>query len=171
MDGRRRISSRNEMSTYFGNVISLPFAGEEVKRLTEKPLSWVAEQVHEKILQNALSKDHFLDLIDWVETNRPEKVLNKMYYVRGDEGSAVIVSSGQHFPIYEVDFGWGRPVFGSYYFPVWGAVAGYVMPMPSPVKDGDWVVYMNLMKRHLEVIECEAANVFRPLTSDYLELV
>lgn len=169
VDGRRTMFSHNEMKSYFGNVLSVPFAGEEVDKLTKMPLSWVAKKVHDEILQNALTKDHFLDLIDLVEVHRPERVTAKVYASGGDEGSGIVVSSGQHFPIYEVDFGWGRPVFGSYHFP-WGGKAGYVMPMPSPV-EGDWIVYMHLMKKQLEVIECEGANVFEPLTFNYLDIV
>jgi len=43
-----------------------------------------------------------------------------------------------------------------------------VMPMPSPTGNGDWVVYMHLLKGQVELIEAEAADVFRPLTSTYL---
>ena len=68
-----------------------------------------------------------------------------------------------------MDFGWGRPALGSYHFP-WGGDAGYVMPMPSPERDGDWVVYMYLLNGQIELIENQGAHIFRPLTSDYLKL-
>ncbi|RVW68747.1 Hydroxycinnamoyltransferase 2 [Vitis vinifera] len=55
--------------------------------------------------------------------------------------TSIVVSSGQRFPVSRVDFGWGMPALGSYHFPC-GGEAGYVMP--SPVRDGDWVVYMHL---------------------------
>ena len=69
-----------------------------------------------------------------------------------------MVSSGQHFPISKVDFGWGKSAFGSFYFP-WGGNVGYVMPIPSPSGNGDWVVYMHMLKREPELIECKAAHV------------
>ena len=68
-----------------------------------------------------------------------------------------------------MDFGWGRPALGSYHFP-WGEEVGYVMPMPSPIVDGDWVVYMHLLKAQIELIETEAADIFSPLTADRLNL-
>ncbi|PPR92843.1 hypothetical protein GOBAR_AA27826 [Gossypium barbadense] len=173
VDGRVRLGEGDEekassMSCYFGNVLSIPFAGQRVSELIEKPLWWVANQVHD-FLEQAVTKEHFLGLIDWVEAHRPEPALSKIYSNGSEEGPAFVVSSGQRFPVSKVDFGWGRPVLGSYHFP-WGGDSGYVMPMPSPGREGDWVVYMHLLKRQLELIEAEASDVLRPLTSDYLEL-
>ncbi|XVE68517.1 hypothetical protein DITRI_Ditri09bG0074400 [Diplodiscus trichospermus] len=172
VDGRVRLgegdkNKTSQMSCYFGNVLSIPFGGQSVNELIEKPLSWVANQVHD-FLDQALTKEHFLGLIDWVETRRPEPALAKIYSNGSDDGPAFVVSSGQRFPISKVDFGWGCPIFGSYHFP-WGGNAGYVMPMPSPAREGDWVVYMQLFRRQFDLIEAEASNVFRPLTFDYLD--
>ncbi|KAK8584681.1 hypothetical protein V6N13_138633 [Hibiscus sabdariffa] len=173
VDGRGRLGEGDQdraslMASYFGNVLSIPFGGQRVNELMEKPLSWVANQVHD-FLDQAVTKEHFLGLIDWVEAHRPEPALAKIYSNGSDEGPAFVVSSGQRFPVSKVDFGWGRPVFGSYHFP-WGGDSGYVMPMPSPAREGDWVVYMHLFKRQLELIEAEAGDVLRPLTYDYLQL-
>ncbi|XP_028781340.1 shikimate O-hydroxycinnamoyltransferase-like [Neltuma alba] len=177
VDGRRRLSDGRDkqkaslMGSYFGNVLSIPYGEESARELTGKSLSWVADKVHE-FLEDALTEEHFLGLVDWVEAHRPGGAVASIYVGGGEEGeedesSAFVVSSGQRFPEEKVDFGWGRPVFGSYHFP-WGGDAGYVMPMPSPVGKGDWVVYMHLRKGQLEKIESEAGQVFRPLTWDYL---
>ena len=56
----------------------------------------------------------------------------------------------------------GKAAFGSYYFP-WGGNVGYVMSLPSTSDNGDWVVYMHLSEGELELIECEAGHVFKPL--------
>lgn len=154
------------MGSYFGNALSIPFGGQNVKELVEKPLSWVATQVH-NFLENAVTKDHFLGLIDWVEAHRPDPALAKIYCTPSSDGPAFVVSSGQRFPVSKVDFGWGKPAFGSYHFP-WGGDAGYVMPMPSPAGNGDWVIYMHLSEKQLDLIETQASNVFKPMTFDYL---
>ncbi|RVW21558.1 Anthranilate N-benzoyltransferase protein 3 [Vitis vinifera] len=86
--------------------------------------------------------EHFLGLIDWVEAHRPEPATLNMCCNGNSDGPGFMVSSGQRFPVTKVDFGWGRPALGSYHFP-WGEEVGYVMPMPSPTVDGDWVVYMH----------------------------
>ena len=171
VDGRGRLSSGDDdktalMATYFGNVLSIPFGEKIIGELKDQPLSWVADEVHE-YLKAAVTKEHFLGLIDWVEAHRPEPAIAKIYGSGSSDGPAFVVSSGQRFPA--VDFGWGRPAVGSYHFP-WGGDAGYVMPMPSPARDGDWVVYLHLLKGQIKLIEDEASHIFRPLTSEYLKL-
>ncbi|KAJ6678850.1 SHIKIMATE O-HYDROXYCINNAMOYLTRANSFERASE-LIKE [Salix viminalis] len=173
VDGRTRLSSTvpekgdDVMKAYFGNVLSIPYGGKTVRELIENPLSWVANEVHD-FLENAVTKEHFLGLIDWVEARRPEPAVAKIYSGGGDnDGPAFVVSSGNGFPVSKVDFGWGVPLFGSYHFP-WGGDAGYVMPMPNPAGNGDWVVYMHLLGGQLEFIETEASSFFTPLTCNYL---
>ena len=173
VDGRKRLSSGDEvkaamLASYFGNVLSIPFGKKTINELKEKPLSWVADAIHE-YLEGAVTKEHFLGLIDWVEAHRPEPALAKIYSSGSRDGPAFVVSSGQRFPASRVDFGWGMPALGSYHFPR-GGEAGYVMPMPSPVRDGDWVVYMHLSVGQIEWIETQAAHIFRPLNSEYLNL-
>ena len=86
------------------------------------------------------------------------------------DGPAVVVSSGQHFPAKKINFGWGEPAFWSYHFP-WAGKAGYVMPMPSPKGNGDWIVYMHLLKWQIELIEASPYEVFKPVTANYLNLI
>ncbi|PKI35204.1 hypothetical protein CRG98_044370 [Punica granatum] len=164
VDGRTRLPG--DMSSYFGNVLSIPFGEKSVSKLAEKSLSWIADGVHE-MLSTAATREHFLGLIDWVEAHRPKPNLARVYCKETGDGPALVVSSGQRLPLADIDFGWGRPVFGSYHFP-WGGDCGYVMPMPSPLGNGDWIVYMHLAERQLHFIESEAAHVFRPLTFHYL---
>ncbi|KAG6420659.1 hypothetical protein SASPL_117195 [Salvia splendens] len=172
VDGRSRLIDGDAdkaklITPYFGNVLSIPFGEKKFRDLNENGLNWVASEVH-AILLAAAGKEHFLGLIDWVEERRPEPALAKIYAARvTEEGPAVVVSSGKMFPVEKMDFGWGRPVFGSYDFP-WGGKSGYVMPMPSAKGNGDWVVYMHLLRGQLELIERNASDVFNPVTSDYV---
>ncbi|KAA8517872.1 hypothetical protein F0562_015339 [Nyssa sinensis] len=148
VDGRKRISEGDSekaamMASYFGNVVSIPFAEKNIGELKEMPTGW-------RPIVLSLLWPRYMPVAE-----------------NEDDGSALVVSSGQRFPVSKVDFGWGKPAFGSYHFP-WGGEAGYVMPMPSPLGNGDWVVYMHLFKRQLEMIEMQAAHLLRPLTCDYL---
>ncbi|KAL3006773.1 hypothetical protein AAZX31_08G295800 [Glycine max] len=170
VDGRKRLGNGDKeseamMESYFGNVLSIPFGGKPVEELVEEPLGFLAEAVHE-FLAAATTEEHFLGLIDWVEAHRPVPGITKIYCNNADDGPAFVVSSGQRFPEDKVDFGWGKVVFASYHFP-WGGETGYVMPMPSPLRNVV-IVYMHLAKKQLEIIESEAAHVFKPLTWDYL---
>jgi len=169
VDGRRRLMEKQD-NTYFGNVLSIPFGGQSIDDLIGKPLSWVTNEVH-RFLEEAVTKEHFLNLIDWVEIHRPVPAVSRIYSTGADDGPAFVVSSGRSFPVNKVDFGWGLPVFGSYHFP-WEGSSGYVMPMPSPVDDGnrDWVIYLHLTKGHLKFIEEEASHVLKPIDNDYLKI-
>ncbi|KAL7142756.1 hypothetical protein ABFS83_08G145100 [Erythranthe nasuta] len=168
VDGRNRLidDDGDEIESYFGNVLSIPFGEKKITELIGKPLNWAACEVH-AFLQAAVTREHFLGLIDWVEERRPEKGVSRIYAAVAEEEAAVVVSSGQRFPVREMDYGWGNPAFGSYHFP-WGGKSGYVMPMPSPNGNGDWIVYIHLMKAQLDLIESIAARVFNPITRDYL---
>ncbi|KAG7648305.1 putative alcohol O-acetyltransferase [Arabidopsis thaliana] len=169
VDGRRRLMEKED-NTYFGNVLSIPFGGQSIDDLIDKPLSWVTNEVH-RFLEEAVTKEHFLNLIDWVEIHRPIPAVSRIYSTGTDDGPAFVVSSGRSFPVNKVDFGWGLPVFGSYHFP-WEGSSGYVMPMPSPVDDGngDWVVYLHLTKGQLKFIEEEASHVLKPIDNYYLKI-
>ncbi|KAM7265148.1 hypothetical protein ACFE04_002831 [Oxalis oulophora] len=126
----------NTMGNYFGNVLSIPYGEIQIDDLIQKPLYWVANQVQE-FLDKTATKEHFLGLVDWVEAIRPTAAVAKIYCNGGEDGDgpAFVVSSGQRFPVSEMDFGWGKPYFGSYHFP-WGGNTGYVMPIKVARKRG-----------------------------------
>ncbi|XP_073102161.1 coniferyl alcohol acyltransferase-like [Elaeis guineensis] len=165
VDGRTRLARGGEMAGYFGNVLSIPYGSLRVEELKDMDLAEAAEAVH-GWLRRATTEEHFRGLVDWVEARRPETALARIYAGEKDGGVGCVVSSGRAFPVGEVEFGWGKAVFGSYHFP-WGGSAGYVMPMPSSRKNGDWVVYMHMLKNFLDLLEAEEPPVFRPLTTDY----
>ncbi|KAL2250972.1 shikimate O-hydroxycinnamoyltransferase-like [Sesamum indicum] len=169
VDGRTRLSGRTtSLDCYFGNVLSIPYVEASVGELQTTSLTGVADMVHECVAM-ASTAEHFLALIDWVEVLRPKPAVVKVYCKDENDEAAVVVSSGQRFPVQEVDFGWGRPEFGSYHFP-WGGETGYVMPMPSASGNGNWIVYVHLKKKHLDLVEARAPHVFRPFNCEYLNL-
>ncbi|KAL4571188.1 hypothetical protein LXL04_017941 [Taraxacum kok-saghyz] len=181
VDGRERINkvvnvdklslsntTSFSMQNYFGNVLSVPYGEADSKELKEMPLSRVANMVHEFVAPT-LIEEHFRGLIDWVELHRPEPSVARIYAkLDENDGEGVVVSSGQRFPVEKIDFGWGKPHFGSYHFP-WGGQTGYVMPMPSVGKNGDWIVYMHMLEKHLDLVETKGRKMFKPLTSSYLD--
>ncbi|KAI4325761.1 hypothetical protein MLD38_031131 [Melastoma candidum] len=166
VDGRTRLGT--DTTAYFGNVISMAVAVSKTSDLVENPLSTIADEVHD-FLKPTVTKEHFLVLMGWVEAQRPDSWMPRIYCKGSEDGSSFVVSSGQRFPISKVDFGWGKPAFGSYYLP-WGDPTGYVMPMPSPLENGDWIVYTYLLGKDINTIEMEASHVFKQLTKEYLGL-
>jgi hypothetical protein len=76
-------------------VLSIPYGTKKVDELIEKPLNWVANEVH-GFLEGAKSREHFLDLIDMVEAYLPVPILSKIYSSGSEDGPALVVSSGQN---------------------------------------------------------------------------
>ncbi|KAM0950086.1 putative alcohol O-acetyltransferase [Dioscorea sansibarensis] len=164
VDGRARLGS--PMDNYFGNVLSIPYGSLSLDELESMQLCHVADKVHE-FLGEAVTEEHFRGMIDWVESIRPDRAVAKIYL--DEKTPSLVVSSGQRFPVANLDFGWGSPVLASYHFP-WGSSTGYVMPMPMPCGRGDWVVYVHLPSRLIKALEDESGHVFRRLTADHLGL-
>ncbi|XP_075666033.1 coniferyl alcohol acyltransferase-like [Castanea sativa] len=163
--GRGDEENTKILASYFGNLWSLPYGSKTVDDLIDKPLSWVANEVH-GIGESAKTSEHFLGLFDWAAAHRSVPSLPKIYAYGSREGPALVVSSLLRLPLAKVQFGWGRPTCVSAYFP-WGGDAGYVLLAQSPSGNGDWVVYMNILKKELELIEREAGHMLRPLTLRY----
>lgn len=164
VNGRKCLSNDSSISmeNHFGNVLSIPYSDASVGELKSLPLFEIANAVH-ACVERAANEEHFRGLVDWVEDRRPQRAMSKIYsYLPSEsEEPAVVVSSGQRFPVTQLDFGCGIPDFASYYFP-WGGCTGYVMPMPSAKNNGDWIVFMHLAQKHLDFVEKEAPEIFKP---------
>ncbi|CAH1416707.1 unnamed protein product [Lactuca virosa] len=172
VDGRRRLSEGDGeekeklTASHFGNVLSMPYGSKRSEELMEMSLSNVATEVHD-FLQTATGKDHFLDLIDWVEERRSMPLKAKAF-ANGE--MSMMVSSGQRFQMMDkMDFGWGKVAFGSCHVPS-ARKDCYVMTLPSPTNNEDWVVYMHMPIKHMNYIEAHASQVFKPLNADYLKI-
>jgi hypothetical protein len=171
IDGRRRLKNMGMASNYFGNVLSLPFVEAQATDLKNQLLSWSAELIH-NVICSAASEEHFQGLIDFAEMIRPEPALATIYCRRDTalrKSPGILVSSGLQFPSSEIDYGWGKPYFGSYHFP-WGGEGGYIMPQQSSLGDGSWVVYMHLPLNQLEAMESHVDCLLHRITSSFLGL-
>ncbi|KAJ0669316.1 putative alcohol O-acetyltransferase [Helianthus annuus] len=157
VDGRGRLSQGDGeekeklMVSHFGNVLSMPSGS---KRSKVNELTY-------------LSRHHFLDLIDWVEEHRSKPLVAIAF---ASKEMSVMVSSGTRFQIMDkMDFGWGKVVFGSCHVPS-DRTDCYVMTLPSPTNNNDWIVYMHLPIKHMNYIELHASHMFKPLNADYLKI-
>ncbi|CAN6444863.1 unnamed protein product [Victoria cruziana] len=168
VDGRSRLSDspKSALYGYFGNVLSIPFGEASVAELKSKPLGWVAKKVNQ-ILGGATNKEHFQGLIDYVEGQRPDPMMTRVYYRGANDGPAIVVSYGRLFDASKVDFGWGLPFLSSGHFP-WGGDARYVLLLPSPLGNGDWIVYMHLFRHQLCDVEAAEGGILHPLTVQHL---
>ncbi|KAK7309471.1 hypothetical protein RJT34_06224 [Clitoria ternatea] len=166
VDGREKMGKgKNSMSNYIGNVLSLAFGEASIEELKAACISDIAGIVHEAICK-VNNEAHFLDLIDWIECHRPGLMLGKA--VLGQEGPVLVVSSGQRFPVTEVDFGFGSPLVGTVYTCIERVGVGYMNQRLSSKGDGSWTVSAILWP------ELEAAllddPIFQPMSSSHLQL-
>lgn len=129
-------------------------------------LTNIAKEVQE-FLQPATTKEHFLDIIDWVEEQKPRPLISKAL-ANGE--TAFTVSAGQRFETMDaIDFGWGKVTFGSCHIPSTRNDC-FVMTMGSPTSKEDWVIYMHMPKKHLNFMEDHASQVFKPMNVDYINI-
>ncbi|PWA34403.1 Chloramphenicol acetyltransferase-like domain-containing protein [Artemisia annua] len=125
-----------------------------------------SHEVH-KFLQIDTTKEHFVDLIDWVEERRSQPLVARAFASRD---MSVMISSGQRFQIMDkMDFGWGKVAFGSCHVPS-SRKDCYVMTLPSPTKNEDWVVYMHMPMKIMNYIEKHANHMFKPMNTEYLQI-
>ncbi|PWA94259.1 transferase, Chloramphenicol acetyltransferase-like domain protein [Artemisia annua] len=172
VDGRRRLSEgageENEklLISHFGNVLSMSSGAIRAQELKHMCLSDIATKVHE-FLQTSTCKDHFLDLIDWVEERRSLPLVAKPF---ASTEMAVIVSAGHTYQgMNKIDFGFGKVAFGSCHIPS-SRTDCVIMTLPSPANNDDWVVYMHMPVKTINYIEAYSNNIFKPLNADYLQI-
>lgn len=166
VDGRSRLGGDwNYMSDYIGNVLSVAFGEASIEELKSNSLSEIADVVHEAI-SKATNKAHFLDLIDWIESHRPGLMLSRI--VLGLGGAGLVVSSGQRFPVSELDFGFGSPVLGTVGSTIERIGVSYLNQRPSAKGDGSWTVSAILEPKLAAILELD--SVFQPMTATLLQL-
>ncbi|GKE80224.1 hypothetical protein Tco_1550224, partial [Tanacetum coccineum] len=108
-------------------------------------LASAANEVH-NFLKSAATKEHFIDLIDWVEDQRPKLLISRAF-AGSEKTVSIFVSSRQSHKEGLLCHDYGESD-----------------------EDEDWIVYMHLPKKHLNYIEANASHMFNPLTSDYLNI-
>jgi hypothetical protein len=167
VDGRERMSgSEKSMSNYIGNVLSLAFGSAKIQELKESSLSDISEIVHDAI-SKVSNEEHFLDLIDWIEFHRPGLMLAKAVLGQ-DDGPVLVVSSGQRFPINEVDLGFGSPLLGTVYTSIERVGVGYMNQRKSGKGDGSWTVSAILWPELVDTLKDDP--ILQPMTASHLQL-
>ncbi|KAK4483376.1 hypothetical protein RD792_010562 [Penstemon davidsonii] len=145
IDGRTRIQPPLPPG-YYGNVISpvtcIALSGE----IQSKPLKHAVSIVHDAIIR--MNDDYLRSTIDYLELQPDLSV-----FATGDHTFRcpnLGMNSWVKLPIYDADFGWGKPV---YMGP--GAVSceGKILMLPSPIKDGSLLLSISLPKEHMKLFQ------------------
>ncbi|XP_010478899.1 PREDICTED: shikimate O-hydroxycinnamoyltransferase [Camelina sativa] len=163
VDGRGRLETVT--SSYIGNVLSVAVGEATIENLKQNHVSEIANIVHKSITE-VTNDTHFTDLIDWIESHRPGLMLARV--VLGQEGPALVLSSGRRFPVAELDFGFGAPFLGTVCSTVEKIGVGYLNQRPSACNDGSWSVSAIVWPELAEAFESD--SVFQPMSAKHLQL-
>ncbi|KAK8481005.1 hypothetical protein V6N13_076801 [Hibiscus sabdariffa] len=165
VDGRGRLS-HSSMSNYIGNVLTVTTEEASIVETRQGSISDIANKVHEAI-SKVTNEAHFQDLIDWIECHKPGLMLPR--FVLGQEGPAVVISSGHKFPVAELDFGFGSPVLGTVSTTIKNSGVGYMNQRSSARGDGSWVVSAILWPQLAAALESD--SVLQPLCASHLQKI
>ncbi|GFQ07206.1 shikimate o-hydroxycinnamoyltransferase [Phtheirospermum japonicum] len=150
VDGRSRLRQPPLPSGYFGNVIFTAAAIASCGELRSNPLGFAAARVRDALAK--MDDDYLRSALDYLE----------LHY-GSDPGAAAKrrgaslfrcpnlgVISWARLPLYEADFGWGRPVYvGLGEDPS----EGKTFVMPSPVNDGGLLYAISLPRKQMELFK------------------
>ncbi|CAA7061231.1 unnamed protein product [Microthlaspi erraticum] len=163
VDGRGRLETVT--SSYIGNVLSIAVGEDTVENLKQNHVSEIANILHKSITE-VTNDTHFTDLIDWIESHRPGLMLARV--VLGQEGPALVLSSGRRFPVAELDFGFGAPFLGTVCSTIEKIGVGYLNQRPSACNDGSWSVSAIVWPELAAALESD--SVFQPMSAKHLQL-
>ncbi|KAL5574432.1 hypothetical protein UlMin_016131 [Ulmus minor] len=144
-DGRSRLEPPLPPG-YFGNVIFTTTPIALASEILSKPTWHSASKIRETLVR--MNDDYLRSAIDFLELQPDLSLL-----VRGAHTFRcpnLAITSWVRLPIYEADFGWGRPIFmgpGGILF------EGLTYILPSPVNNGCLSVAIGLQQGHMKKFE------------------
>ncbi|KAL3686141.1 hypothetical protein R1sor_004163 [Riccia sorocarpa] len=135
VDGRKRLKLP---AGYFGNVVCSACAVAKESDILNGHVGYAASLI--RTATRNITADYFRSLIDWVEDKGMSS--GKSDHINS-LGHDVAATFWTFFPLYDIEFGWGRPVFAARNSPPRPLIDGIAM-MPSASGDGDMVALLNL---------------------------
>lgn len=143
--GRSRLQPQVSLN-FFGNVVFTASTIARVGDLKSKPSWYVARKIHDAITQ--MKDDYLRSSIDFLELlpNISSRGCGSDVYGNPN----LVINSWSRLPIYDADFGWGRPF---YMGPAGIAYDGKSFILPNPAEDGCLAVAIALQSQHMKVFE------------------
>ncbi|URE38921.1 Omega-hydroxypalmitate O-feruloyl [Musa troglodytarum] len=86
---------------FVGNAVAITMASARVAELTEQPLGFAVKRVREAI--ERVTDEYIRSAVDWLEVNKGMPAIGHGNF---------IVSAWWKLPFHELDFGWGKPIYG-----------------------------------------------------------
>lgn len=142
-DGRSRLQPHLPPG-YFGNVIFTTTPIGKSGELVDNPTWFAASKIHDALVR--MDNDYLRSALDYLEIQPDLSAL-----VRGPHTFRcpnLGITSWTRLPIYDADFGWGRPIFMG---PGGIAYEGLAYMLPSPVNDGSMSLAIALQPQHMKL--------------------
>ncbi|KAF5749499.1 shikimate O-hydroxycinnamoyltransferase-like [Tripterygium wilfordii] len=146
VDGRSRLNPPLPRG-YSGNAICKARLSVLAREIQSGPLIETVKRIRQTIKR--MDDDYLRSVIDYLEV---QKDLNVVRVTHGSNFKYpnLHVVSWARLPIYDADFGWGRPVFmgpASIYF------EGAAFILPSPINGGSLSLIIGLESEHIKLFE------------------
>lgn len=144
-DGRSRLRPALPPG-YFGNVIFTTTPVAVAGDLMSKPLWYAASKIHNALAR--MDDEYLRSALDYLEIQPDLTAL-----VRGAHTFRcpnIGITSWTRLPIYDADFGWGRPIFMG---PGGIALEGLAFALPSPTNDGSLSIAISLQEDHMKLFQ------------------
>ncbi|GMI93050.1 hydroxycinnamoyl-CoA shikimate/quinate hydroxycinnamoyl transferase [Hibiscus trionum] len=145
VDGRSRLNPPLPPG-YLGKVIFLCAVVSQAGDLESESFTGTIQRIHEQL--NQINDEYLRSALDYLEKVSDLSSLNRGPHTHRCPNLAII--PWNRFPIYDADFGWGRPV---YMGPGDIVREGKVYILPSPTNDGSLYVVTCLETSQMKLFE------------------
>ncbi|KAL8456957.1 hypothetical protein ACS0TY_034980 [Phlomoides rotata] len=142
-DGRSRLRPPLPQG-YFGNVIFTTTVFAFSADLQSKPVLYGASKIHDALAR--MDDNYLKSALDFLELHTDRKALVRGAHTYRNPNLGV--TSWARLPIYDADFGWGRPIFMG---PAGIPYEGLCYVLGSPTNDGSLSIAISLQKQHMNL--------------------
>ncbi|XP_077222634.1 shikimate O-hydroxycinnamoyltransferase-like [Tasmannia lanceolata] len=140
-DGRSRLRPSLPPG-YFGNAIFPATPISVSGDLQSRPLTYAAGRIHDTLVR--MDDQYLRSALDYLELQPDLSLMARGAHTFGCPN--ININSWMRLPIYDADFGWGRPIFMG---PGGIAFEGLGYVLPSPENDGNYSLAIALQSDHM----------------------
>ncbi|CAM6127027.1 unnamed protein product [Calypogeia fissa] len=151
IDGRARLVPPVPQD-YFGNVVFHTTPMSTAGEIVHHPMSYAAGQIHNALAR--MDDEYVRSALDHLELQPDLTKVVRNAHLGGDPNLSI--TSLARLPIYDCDFGWGRPIFMG---PARIKYDGIVHVLPSPVNDGSLTLSMGMRSDYMHKFQELILNV------------